>query len=134
MAQVTMDVQRVIAGWRAASDEIRHAIGQRAWDAAEAAASRITSAYPRRSGLLQSSVRTGAPRGWSVSEGAVLPARRVIAGHPIAPHIHFIEDGIAGVARARVGPRPTFVPIVVQEREAFIRDAQRILDRPREVV
>lgn len=136
----TFSVDPLIQGWRRASEDIRREIGQRAVAAADRAATRIPPAYPKKSGRLRGSVRVTTPRGWTTSAGAIVPARVVRAGHPTAPHVHLVEQGSAvrqfgGRNRGRMPKMgPIFVPIVVAEREAFLRDAQAILDRNREVV
>jgi hypothetical protein len=85
-------------------------------------------------------VRGGTPRGWSQSPGAIVPARVV---RVTAPHVHFVEAGTAPRvdstrrnARRGAMPRlgPIFVPIVVDERQRFLQEAQQLLDQPREVV
>ena len=133
-------VQPLIDGWQRASEEIRRQIGERAFEAADRAAARVEAALPRRAGLLRGSVRTGAPRGWAVSAGAIVPARVV---RVTAPHVHFVEDGTRQRfdatrrnANRGVMPRqgPIFIPLVIQEREAFLREAEALLEQTREVV
>lgn len=133
-------VAPLVEAWRRASEDLRREIGQLAADAAERAASRVQAAYPRRTGGLQGSVRVSAPRGWQVSEGAIVPAKRVLVS---APHVHLVEDGTRPRvdstrknANRGVMPRlgPIFVPIAVQEREAYLQAAQARLDAPREVI
>lgn len=125
-----IDVQPLIDAWRRASVELRTEIGQMAEQAADRAAARIRDAYPEGpTGNLRAGVRIGPPRGWTKSEGALVPARVV---RSTAPHTHFIERGIAG--RRRVAPRVTFVPIAIDERQSYLRAAQALLDRDRTVL
>lgn len=130
----------LLDAWDRASVDLRTRIGERAQQAADQASDRIRQTYPDRTGRLRGSVRVTPPRGWTVSQGALLPAHVVRA---TAPHVHFVEDGTAervdstrrNARRGRM-PQigPIFRPIALDERVAYVADAERILNEPREVI
>lgn len=127
MAEFTTEPLR--DAWRRAAGDLKDEIGRLALEAADRAQGRIRDAYPERSGELRRRVITRPPRGWTKSEGATVPARVVAA---TAPHVHFVEKGIAG--RKRIPPRETFVPIAVEERQAYLQRAQALLQADRRVI
>lgn len=129
-------IQPLIEAWGRATEDIKRQVEDLAATAAVRAEATVRVMYPRRTGRLVKELRVRIEPG---SQGSI-PLNRV---RVTAPHVHFVEEGTKarfdstrGNARRGVMPGigQTFVPIVVAEREQYLRQAQALLEQDREVI
>lgn len=112
------------------SDETKAAVLKEMDRAATSLVSALQAGYPSRTGALRRGVtkRTARSFGFFVRSAA--------------PHVHFIEQGTrdrydatrGNAYRGRMRAKPTFIPAAVLERRTFLRRAEDLLRRNRELV
>jgi hypothetical protein len=131
MAETEFSTRALVAALSKASEDIKARVSERADWAASSLVSVLQSRYPQgKTGNL----RRGVTKRKASTFGFIVRS--------VAPHVHFIEGGTKdrfdntrkNARRGRVKATPIFIPQAIRDRKSFLRNAQAILDQPRELV